>query len=236
MTTGRAAAAVFDVDGTICDTRSTMSLALMWLRRRQHSAWRHRLWLASLGWRVPLLWLTDRFSRDASDRQVYRQFAGLSASQVADDAPSCCDEVLRPICFREAVDEMAMHRRAGRRLVLVTGGVDVVLAPLASALGAELLAQRLVTAGGRFTGDYRGYQVLGDDAPSTGQAARKAAALKKYAEHTGLDLAASFAYGDSVNDLAMLELVGTPVAVRPDRRLARIASERGWEVRHWGTR
>ena len=229
-----AAAAIFDVDGTICDTRSTASLSLVWLRRRQHSPWRHRMWLSSLAWRIPWLWLSDRVSRDAADRQVYRQYAGLSRQQVVDDARRCCEEVLLPACFPEALAEMAKHRAEGRRLVLVSGGVDIVLAPLAEALGAELLSQRLVSAGDRLTGAYRGYAVLGEQQPVVDQAARKAAALARYAETTGIDLHASFGYGDSLNDLAMLEIVGTAIVVRPDRRLAQIAGVRGWDVRHWG--
>ena len=49
----------------------------------------------------------------------------------------------------------------------------------------------------------------------------------------GLDLASSYAYSDSITDLPMLELVGNPVAVNPDRELARIAREREWEVRYF---
>ena len=138
-----------------------------------------------------------------------------------------------PICFPEALAEMKSHRAAGRRLVLVSGGLDVVLAPLAEALGAELLAQRLVATGDRLTGEYQSYAVLGEQESAVSQAARKAAALARYAETTGIDLRASVAYGDSVNDVAMLEMVGTPIVVRPDRRLARIANERGWDVRRW---
>ncbi len=228
-----AAAAIFDVDGTVCNTHSTSSRALMRLRERQHPRWRHRVWLASLGWRVPLLWLTDRVSRDASDRQVYRQYAGLSERRAIEDARRCCDEVLLPICFRQALAEIAAHKAAGRRVVLVSGGVDLVLAPLADALGAELLAQRLVMVDGWLTGGYRGYAVLDNDSTPATQAARKAAVLARYAATTGIDLRESFGYGDSVNDIAMLELVGAPTAVRPDRTLARIARKRGWAVRLW---
>ena len=192
-----------------------------------------RAGLSSLAWRVPFLWVTDRVSRDGADRQVCRQFAGLSRTQVADAARRCCEEVLLPACFPDALVEMAAHRAAGRRLVLVSGGVDLVLAPLAEALGAELLAQRLAASGDRLTGAHRGYAVLGEQELAIGQAARKAAALVRYAAETGIDLGRSFGYGDSINDLAMLEIVGTAVVVRPDRRLARIAGARGWDVRRW---
>ena len=227
----RPTAAIFDVDGTISATRSTTSL--VWLRQRQTTAWQHRRWLASLAWRAPLAWAADRFDRDRADRMVYAQFAGLSRRRLEDDAEQCCEEVLLPTCFPEALTEMAAHRDAGRRLVLVSGGLDVVLAPLARALGAELLAQRLVVDGDRLTGRHLGYAVLGEPSAPLTQSARKAAALRRHAEVTGLDLAASIAYGDSVNDVAMLEAVGTAVAVNPDRGLARIAEARRWKIQRW---
>ena len=164
---------------------------------------------------------------------VYAQFAGLSRRRLEDDAERCCEEVLLPTCFPDALVEVAAHRDAGRRVLLVSGGLDVVLAPLARALGAELLAQRLVAEGDRITGRHLSYAVLGEPLAPMTQSERKAAALRRHADATGLDLAASFGYGDSVNDVAMLEAVGTPVAVNPDRGLTLIAGKRGWNVRRW---
>jgi len=184
-------------------------------------------------WRAPLAFAADRVNRDHADRLVYAQFAGLSCRQLEADAEGCCTDLLLPSCFPEAISEMNAHRQAGRRLVLVSGGIEVVLAPLARALGADLLAQRLVTDGGRFTGAHLSYGVLDQGTPQMAQSARKAAALLRHAETVGLDLAQSYAYGDSVNDIGLLEAVGTPVAVNPDRALARIAAARQWEVRHW---
>lgn len=230
-TSSNQAAAIFDVDGTLCATRSASSL--IWLRARQHSPWRHRLWLASLAWRAPAAWLADRFSRDLADRMVYGQFAGLSLQAMLDDAPRCCETLLLPACFSEALAELAAHKQAGRRIILLSGGIDTVLAPLAAALGAELLAQRLVADEDRLTGAYRRYAVLEDESFSS-QADCKLAALQRYADISGIDLSASFAYGDSVNDARMLDAVGYPVAINPDRGLKRIALSRGWEMRRWG--
>ena len=58
----------------------------------------------------------------------------------------------------------------------------------------------------------------------------KALAISQLAEREGIDLAASYAYSDSESDLPMLRLVGHPVAVNPDRELARVAGDQGWEV------
>ena len=58
----------------------------------------------------------------------------------------------------------------------------------------------------------------------------KAQAIRELAAREGIDLAASYAYSDSESDLPMLRLVGHPVAVNPDKELARVAREEGWEI------
>jgi HAD superfamily hydrolase (TIGR01490 family) len=58
----------------------------------------------------------------------------------------------------------------------------------------------------------------------------KAQAIRELAEREGIDLAASYAYSDSESDLPMLRLVGHPVAVNPDKELARVARTEGWEI------
>jgi HAD superfamily hydrolase (TIGR01490 family) len=224
-------AAFFDVDGTLCATRSTTSL--VWLRARQHSRLSHGLWLASLAWRAPLAMAADAISRDLADRMVFAQFAGLSKRRLDADARACCQQLLLPSCFTGALTEIARHRAAGRRIVLVSGGVEDVLAPLAQALGAELLAQRLVVDRDVVTGQHLGYPQLGEGVPVFSQHFRKAVLADMYARQTGIDLADSWAYGDTRNDVGMLESVARPVAVNPDRHLAGVAAARGWPVERW---
>jgi hypothetical protein len=56
-------------------------------------------------------------------------------------------------------------------------------------------------------------------------------AIRRLAEDDGIDLDSSYAYSDSITDLPMLETVGHPVAVNPDKELARLARSREWDVR-----
>jgi phosphoserine phosphatase len=58
----------------------------------------------------------------------------------------------------------------------------------------------------------------------------KAKAIVSLAGERAIDLTASSAYSDSINDLPMLHLVGFPNAVTPDRELARKAVLSGWPV------
>ena len=61
----------------------------------------------------------------------------------------------------------------------------------------------------------------------------RALAMMRYADAEGLSLEQSVAYADSASDLPMLEVVGHPVAVNPEPKLAAIARKRGWHVEQW---
>src|SRR5207244_8775371 len=82
----------------------------------------------------------------------------------------------------------------------------------------------LLLKDGRLTGDLQ-------SPPPAGEA--RGALLHEYAERNGVVLSESFAYADSLSDLPMLEMVGTPVAVNPDARLSQVAGQRGWRVGRW---
>ena len=67
--------------------------------------------------------------------------------------------------------------------------------------------------------------------PPAGEA--RGALLEEYAATNGIELGDSFAYADSLSDLPMLELVGTPVVINPDPRLSSVAGQRGWRIERW---
>ena len=88
-------------------------------------------------------------------------------------------------------------------------------------LGADrVIATRMEIADGHYTGniDYYAY------------AEEKARAIEHLAATLGYDLDECYAYSDSVTDVHMLEVVGHPFAVNPDRELRRIATARAWPV------
>jgi HAD superfamily hydrolase (TIGR01490 family) len=134
-------------------------------------------------------------------------------------------EVIDPIVYDEALDLINEHRAAGRRVYLISASPEEIVAPLALYLGVdEAIASRArLDTDGRYTGEVEFYSY----------GPYKAEAMRESAEAHDIDLAASYAYSDSATDLPMLEAVGHPVAVNPDRELARIARDRGWEVRQF---
>jgi HAD superfamily hydrolase (TIGR01490 family) len=133
-------------------------------------------------------------------------------------------QVVGPITYKEAVDLIAEHKEAGRRVYIVSAAPEEIVEPLARHLGAEeAIATRAAVKAGRYTGQLLSYAF----------GPQKAATIRQIAARDGLDLNESWAYSDSATDLPMLEAVGHPVAVNPDRALRRIAQMRGWPVLHF---
>jgi len=147
--------------------------------------------------------------------------AGWDVQQVRDIVAETLSELIEPLVYREATDLIAEHRRAGRDVVIVSSSGAEVVEPIGAMLGADhVVATRMVVQDGRYTGEIAFY-AYGEN---------KAAAVRELAAERGYDLAASYAYSDSVTDLPMLAAVGHPHAVNPDRALRREAATREWPV------
>jgi phosphoserine phosphatase len=135
--------------------------------------------------------------------------------------------------FEEALQRIVWHGVQGHRVFVVSG----TLAPLARVVARrvstlvcaeiEVCATELEAAPGVariWNGCIAGEHMSGG---------AKLRAVAGIAARYGIDLARSYAYGDSFGDLRMLEGVGNSVAVNPTRRLARVARERGWQTCVW---
>ena len=109
-------------------------------------------------------------------------------------------------------------------IIVSTLGQEVVTS-IGALIGVEsAIATRMRIADGRYTGEMEFY--------AYGEA--KAVQVRELAAERGYSLPHCYAYSDSVTDLPMLELVGHPRVVNPDRALRRIAAQRGWPVLSFG--
>ena len=131
------------------------------------------------------------------------------------------DEVVEPIIYAEALELIEQHQAAGRKTYIVSASPEEIVQPLAEYLGVDgaIASRAVVDLDGRYTGEMAFYAY----------GPFKAQAMRDVAVFEGIDLSASYAYTDSYTDVPMLEAVGHPVAVNPDRVLARLARDRGWE-------
>jgi HAD superfamily hydrolase (TIGR01490 family) len=220
---GPPALAIFDVEGVVLD--STVAHFYAWLRTRDMPELDKLVWTAGVAARVPGWIMEDRRSRTAFNRNFYRLYKDLPARELRAQAKEALPDFIQPRIQNEAIRRIREHKRRGDKVILVTGALDFLVESL-SHLGDELIAARLVERVGRFTGELAEPPLTADG--------RASLTARLAADHR-VDLADCHAYGDSLGDLPMLELVGHPHPINPDFRLSREARRRRWPVETWTT-
>ncbi|MBV8956700.1 MAG: HAD-IB family hydrolase [Solirubrobacterales bacterium] len=214
------AAAFFDLDRTLMEGssafqfgRAAFRAGLIGRRQLLSDAWANVRFRLRGSTDADTHALRERISRSLEGTRV-RDLERLGADVLAGVLPRIYPQMLA--LAHEHQDE-------GRRVYIVTAAARELAETLARvlALDGAIGSQFSEVRDGVYTGRPAGLFIYGR---------QKALAMIQLAEHDGIDLSASYAYSDSVSDLPMLETVGHPVAVNPDRELAQRAGERGWQV------
>ena len=213
--------AVFDLEGTIVKSNVIETYLMAKLSDLPRSAWTGEL--ADLARRLPSYFRAERHDRGEFLRAFMRRYEGVDEARLRQLVADKVGDALLRRAQPQAIRRIRQHRAAGHRTILITGTLDVLVQPIA-ALFDEMVTSRLHVHDGRCTGFL-------DRPPLVGEA--RAAWLSQYAETAGVDLPASFAYGDSYSDRPLLEVVGNPVAVNPDPRLYRHARSKRWALADW---
>ena len=211
-----AAAAFFDVDRTLLPGRTMERIFLRYLLARgQLTPADLARFLAGA---VRALGGSPGPALQANKRHLKNKNAG-SLERLAFD---CCARKIVPKLSRAGCEAVKRHLAAGHLVVLLTGSLQPLAEALRRELGADLaLAARLEQKDGSLSGELANQRPFG---------AEKARLVRILARERGLDLAACFAYGDHHSDNQVLQAVGNPRAVNPDRRLAALARSRGWPI------
>jgi HAD superfamily hydrolase (TIGR01490 family) len=146
---------------------------------------------------------------------------GWSADQVGEIVRRHLAQTIAPYVYARAQELLAEHSAAGHEVIIVSSSGQEMVAPIGALLGvSQVIATRMQVAAGRYTGITEFY--------AYGEA--KAQSIRELAADRGYRLADCYAYSDSVTDVPMLEAVGHPHVVNPDRGLRRVARSRGWPV------
>jgi HAD superfamily hydrolase (TIGR01490 family) len=214
------AAAFFDLDKTLMAGSSGMQFARVATRhglvgRRQLARW------AVEHLRYRLRGTTDERTTEVL-RAARELIAGVPARSLERMNPEVMAGIL-PRVYPQMLDEVYGHQDAGRPTFIVSAAGSGVVEPLARVLGMDggVGTRYEVGEDGALTGRFDGPFVYGPG---------KVEAMRAYAAEHEIDLAASYAYSDSLSDLPMLRAVGNPVVVNPDPPLAELAREEGWQT------
>jgi HAD superfamily hydrolase (TIGR01490 family) len=214
------AAAFFDLDRTLLRRSSALALA---------GSFRERGLITRTQLAKAALWQLLFVARGAGHESVRRAaeeglvvLKGVRPDELRELVAEAMERVLKPLVFAEPLDLLRRHRDRREPVYIVSATLQEIVDTMAAELG--------------FDGAIGTLCEIGPDGAFTGRSIRachaegKAAAVRELAAEQGFDLGVSTAYSDSHTDLPFLEVVGHPIAVNPDRRLRRVAHERGWPV------
>jgi HAD superfamily hydrolase (TIGR01490 family) len=213
------AAAFFDLDRTLIRRSSVLALA---------PSFRERGLISRVDLVRSVFWQLLFVLRGASAERVrsasedgMKILAGFSVAEMQTLVGDAMEPVLRPLVYDEPLHLVRRHREQGERVYIVSSTLQEIVEHIAEDLGFDgAIGSTCEIVDGVYTGkSLRGAHGEG-----------KAQALRELAAEEGIDLAASTAYSDSYSDVPFLEAVGHPVAANPDKKLRRIAVQRGWPI------
>ncbi|MDQ4069772.1 MAG: HAD-IB family hydrolase, partial [Actinomycetota bacterium] len=149
--------------------------------------------------------------------------AGRHRPELRALAREIADERILPLVYPDLAAIIESHHAEGTLTFITTAAPSELAEIVAHGLGMTggLGTSAEVDEDERYSGRLQG-NVL--------QGTAKARAVEAHAAEAGIDVAASVAYSDSVNDLPLLDLVGRAEVVNPDRQLRRVARSRHWPV------
>lgn len=220
--------AVFDMDRTIT-RRGTFSPFLI-------SACRRRPWRLLYAPLILLHMLRYKFGgltrKALKERMQALLLAGAGLDQLEGHVARFIQRLIAKGLRPGALEQIALHRAAGHKLVMATASMDYYAAPIGALLGFDLVVATRSTHddAGRLAAAIAGENCYG--APKLDMLKAALAADLEAGERPNI-----VAYSDHVSDMPLLDWAserGEAVAVNPSMALRRVAGERGFEVVDWG--
>ncbi len=213
-------AAFFDLDKTVIAKSSTLAFGKPFYK----AGFLGRRTLAKLGFAqiFYVLFGADEDQLERARDQMLELTTGWHRAEIEQLVEETLHEVAEPLVYAEALTLIDEHKREGRRVFLVSASPEQIVRPIGRHIGVtEIIATRIKTDAAGFFLPELDFYAMGEG---------KSEAIVAMAEKQAIDLAGSYAYSDSVTDLPMMEVVGHPVAVNPEKDLRRVAEEREWPI------
>ncbi len=213
-------AAFFDLDKTVIAKSSTLAFGKPFYK----AGFVGRRTLMKLGF-AQLFYVLFGADEDQLERvrdQMLQLTAGWHRAEIEQLVEETLEEVAEPLVYAEALFLIDEHKRQGRDVYIVSASPVEIVRPIGRHIGVtNVIATKVKTdSAGFFLPELELYAM----------GAGKAEAIRALAAERDIDLEGSYAYSDSATDLPMMEAVGNPVVVNPDKELRKIADEREWPI------
>lgn len=215
--------AIFDFDGTLYP-QETFTLMMNYMKKHPDHSSKYKMFYRALmkPYLAYKMKIYPENKMKAKSMQLYINAIKGMNQQELDKYFEDMSKGMRNELNRTVVDRLQKHLLDGDHVLLVSGAFTQML--------------------NEVTRDYAIHGVIGTEIPMCNgiidtetaiyhiQGERKKEMIEKALKGMDIDWENSSAYGDSISDISVLELVGNPVAVRPESRLKVVAEKRKWEI------
>ncbi|MDB4974418.1 MAG: family hydrolase [Myxococcaceae bacterium] len=213
-------AAFFRVEGTLVDRGALAASA--YLASNAEGFTERAFRVGALALAAPFYGFLANSDRTLATRAAYAALRHMSEDRISELADEYYQDVLKQRIYERGRELVKQARRDKHKVVLLSEGLEQVVAPLAKELGADhFVCNHLEWVGGETTGKLLEPVVGGHDG---------GAYAKRYAAEHNIDLARSVAYAAHGADLLLLSSVGRPCVVNPDFALRGAARDADWPV------
>jgi len=218
--------ALFDLDGTLCNARYLASDLIGYQFKKPARIPNAIIYAIKQAVRL-LLWKTGfwTYARtvQGSASEIARLLKGLNKNEVSILFSKSAKKTVNS-AREDIINLLIWHKEEGHTIIVMSGGFQPFLEEVAKLLGVNhIIGTAIEEVDGYYTGRLIGPLCHGED---------RVHLVRSFIEESGFDvnLSSSYAYGDRAQDIPILEMVGHPVAVYPDKALLTYATERGWTV------
>lgn len=212
--------AFFDLDHTIIRVNSGAALLRHAQKKGILSTWKlfYALCLAIL-YKIGII--------DPS--KIIEKLGSWLTGYAVEDIENLCNEIVKRDLIQairpEIINEMKKHKQQGAELVMLSSALASICNPLAKHLEmGTVISSELEVVDKKYTGRPLGKFCFRDE---------KLDRINQYFKDKNYKFEDAFYYADSIDDLPVLQSVGHPVCVNPDKKLKKIALTRNWEFYTW---
>jgi len=218
--------ALFDFDGTLVEANLWLGLMKHHLKTKEKlgaTFWYLFSHLALMPfWKMGLI-STEKYYQSWG-QDLVAMIRGIKTERAKEIFERLSDEYLLPSLKKKVLERLKNHQEEGFLTILTSGSFQKLLEIIAKRLNIDfVIGTELEVVKDRFSGKVIPPFCFGRE---------KAEKVRKFLSGNGLmiNFKESFAYSDSFFDLPLLELVGNPVVVEPDKKLLKIAKQRDWQI------
>ena len=215
--------AIFDFDGTLFPFETFPFLYSQWKKQKQSKIKYYKGF--ALFMPIYLLYKAKLVSPEKMRRKAVFELASLFNGMDMKQIGAFFDEAYKDMKDRidnNMVKEIKKCQDEGFHLVLMSGALKPILDRVAHEYKFNEVIGTELTMKGNRAYFHKNFKYI--------QGEEKAIAVVKKYKHHEIDWRRSRAYADSFSDLAIMELVGEPFAVRPDKDLLDVARDRKWKI------